>query len=156
MFIVTGGENIISVLSLRRWNDYNISAGEQITGYGAGNNCVGGVNGCYGSEISLSSWIPLWGGLLPESDGAAERVLASLQSSGLIQEGGVLTTTVPSGQQWDSPNAWPPLVLLTIEGLRAVGLNSANTLAVSLDILTLATLRTLTLRSLYFTCCRMK
>jgi hypothetical protein len=35
----------------------------------------------------------------------------------LIKQGGVATTLVPTGQQWDFPNSWPPLVLLTIEGL---------------------------------------
>lgn len=55
----------------------------------------------------------------------------SLENSGLVQPGGVLTTdTLGSGQQWDAPNAWPPLVLLTIEGLRKQTDNDAQRLAV--------------------------
>jgi neutral trehalase len=114
-----------------RWNDYNVTAGEQIIGYGAGNGCVGGVNGCNGEELTVSSWVPLWAGLLPvDHDG--QQVVASLQNSGLIQAAGVLTTTVPSGQQWDSPNAWPPLVLLIIEGLHTLESTTADALAVRL------------------------
>lgn len=44
--------------------------------------------------------------------------------------GGVLTTSVTSGQQWDAPNAWPPLVLLLIEGIRTLQVDSAVDLAV--------------------------
>lgn len=40
-----------------------------------------------------------------------------------------MTTSVTSGQQWDAPNAWPPLVLLLIEGLIALKVDLAVTLA---------------------------
>jgi len=43
-------------------------------------------------------------------------MVASIKSSGIIQPGGGLTTTVHSGQQWDSPNAWPPLEHMLVEG----------------------------------------
>lgn len=47
-----------------------------------------------------------------------ENIVISFFQSGLIQPGGILTTlTDDTGQQWDSPNAWAPLVLMTIEGL---------------------------------------
>lgn len=42
----------------------------------------------------------------------------------------MLTTTLRSGQQWDSPNAWPPLVDLTIEGLARLNVPAAAALAV--------------------------
>lgn len=113
-----------------RWNDYNTTAGQQILGYGAGSGCVGGVNGCDGREVSVSSWVPLWAGLLPE-EFDEDRVVDALKTSGLIQVAGILTTTVSSGQQWDSPNAWPPLVLLIIEGLFEIDTSSSNGLAVS-------------------------
>jgi alpha,alpha-trehalase len=31
------------------------------------------------------------------------------------------TTVIPSGQQWDAPNGWPPLEWLTIQGVRRYG-----------------------------------
>jgi len=61
------------------------------------------------------------------------RVVSSLKESGLIQIGGVLTTTAISSQQWDAPNAWPPLQLLLIEGLIATGLNDARLTAETLE-----------------------
>jgi alpha,alpha-trehalase len=57
----------------------------------------------------------------------------SLKASDLIQAAGVLTTKIESGQQWDSPNAWPPLVLLTVEGLRRLAISDASDLAVGLS-----------------------
>jgi alpha,alpha-trehalase len=38
-----------------------------------------------------------------------------------LKPGGFVTTNIPSGQQWDSPNGWPPLEWMTIEGLRRYG-----------------------------------
>jgi len=38
-----------------------------------------------------------------------------------LRPGGLLTTPVPSGQQWDAPNAWAPLEYLAIVGLSRYG-----------------------------------
>lgn len=35
-----------------------------------------------------------------------------------LKSGGVVTTLVNSGQQWDAPNGWAPLQWMTIQGLR--------------------------------------
>jgi alpha,alpha-trehalase len=40
-----------------------------------------------------------------------------------LRPGGLLTTPVPSGQQWDAPNAWAPLEYLAILGLNRYGQN---------------------------------
>lgn len=102
--------------SLNAWNDYNLTSGQLNT------------NGI----TSISSFIPLWAGLL---DGwSADSKLATLDSfinSGLHQVGGILTTTFDSSQQWDAPNAWPPLVWFTIEGLIRLDLEESINLAVS-------------------------
>ena len=39
----------------------------------------------------------------------------------LLRPEGVVPTTVVSGQQWDAPNGWAPLVWLTVGGLRRYG-----------------------------------
>lgn len=39
----------------------------------------------------------------------------------LLRAGGLLTTTITSGQQWDSPNGWAPLQWIAIQGLRRYG-----------------------------------
>ena len=47
-----------------------------------------------------------------------------------LRPGGLLTTPVPSGQQWDAPNAWAPLEYLAILGLNRYGQNAlADTVA---------------------------
>lgn len=38
-----------------------------------------------------------------------------------LKEGGLITTLVESGQQWDAPNGWAPLHMIVIEGLRNYG-----------------------------------
>ncbi|MGI4736917.1 MAG: alpha,alpha-trehalase TreA [Janthinobacterium lividum] len=47
----------------------------------------------------------------------AKQVAQQLQNE-FLRPGGLLTTTNPSGQQWDAPNAWAPLEYLSIVGLR--------------------------------------
>ncbi len=90
-----------------------------------------------GSAVSIASWIPMWAGILPASSEnstvVGNKLVASLQNSQLIQAAGVLTTTLPTGQQWDSPNAWPPLVWFTIEGLNVLDTTESINLAVSLE-----------------------
>ena len=38
-----------------------------------------------------------------------------------LKAGGLVTTTVESGQQWDSPNGWAPLQWIAIDGLARYG-----------------------------------
>lgn len=45
-----------------------------------------------------------------------------------LKDGGLVTTPVHSGQQWDAPNAWAPLQWIAIKGLRNYGFDDlANT-----------------------------
>eukprot|EP00437_Effrenium_voratum_P008531 CAMPEP_0181429548 /NCGR_PEP_ID=MMETSP1110-20121109/17259_1 /TAXON_ID=174948 /ORGANISM="Symbiodinium sp., Strain CCMP421" /LENGTH=545 /DNA_ID=CAMNT_0023552825 /DNA_START=51 /DNA_END=1687 /DNA_ORIENTATION=- len=68
---------------------------------------------------------PLWAGL-----GKKDRAfLEALKTSGLLQVGGASTTLLPSGQQWDAPNAWAPLQLMLVEGLEQMQLPGATELA---------------------------
>ncbi|MEL6624103.1 MAG: alpha,alpha-trehalase TreF [Bacteroidota bacterium] len=43
-----------------------------------------------------------------------------------LQPGGVLTTAVETGQQWDAPNGWAPLQWMTIAGLRNYDQNALS------------------------------
>jgi alpha,alpha-trehalase len=36
----------------------------------------------------------------------------------LLRPGGIATTTVKTGQQWDEPNGWAPLQWIAVDGLR--------------------------------------
>jgi neutral trehalase len=63
-------------------------------------------------DSAASNYLPLWSNAiesLVSSQEEAKAIVESFLNSGLLQVGGVLTTTFESGQQWDSPNAWPPL-----------------------------------------------
>ncbi|DBA96181.1 TPA: hypothetical protein ACH3X1_015660 [Trebouxia sp. C0004] len=57
----------------------------------------------------VSQYIPLWVGLADLGSPQAEAVTKSFFRSGLIQPGGIATSTFNSSQQWDFPNCWAPL-----------------------------------------------
>jgi alpha,alpha-trehalase len=50
----------------------------------------------------------------------AHAMAAALRQK-LREPGGLGTTEIENGQQWDRPNGWPPLQYLAIEGLEAKG-----------------------------------
>ena len=69
-------------------------------------------------HISAAGLYPLFAGLAtPEqADG-----MAALAQTHLLAPGGLRTTSVNTGQQWDSPNGWAPLQWVGVEGLRRYG-----------------------------------
>ena len=85
------------------------------------------------SALSISQWVPMWGGLAAGKD--IEHMLSVLYKSELLQDAGVLTTLAENtGQQWDSPNAWAPLVMFTIEGLIRTGIPGGAYLAQNISV----------------------
>jgi alpha,alpha-trehalase len=54
------------------------------------------------------------------SDQQAGQVAREVRSQ-LLGQGGLRTTTVRTGQQWDAPNGWAPLQWIAVEGLRRYG-----------------------------------
>jgi alpha,alpha-trehalase len=62
-----------------------------------------------------SNWFPVWAGAYDTA--YTSQILESLENSGLLQIGGVLSTDLASGQQWDSPNTWAPHQSLIAEVL---------------------------------------
>ncbi|CAI5723127.1 hypothetical protein KXD40_000562 [Peronospora effusa] len=80
--------------------------------------------------VSVSDYTPLWAKAYNATNiDRLKNVVTSLKNSGLIQVGGVQTTTTFSGQQWDSPNAWPPEQDIVVEGLLAVNTTESHNLA---------------------------
>jgi alpha,alpha-trehalase len=67
---------------------------------------------------TLAAAAPLYFGLATDEQGRA--VSATLKRE-FLKPGGFVTSLIPSGQQWDAPNGWPPLEWLTIEGVRRYG-----------------------------------
>ncbi len=66
-------------------------------------------------------------GMMPLFFGIADEEKARLQAETMVNEllapGGLLTTPVASGQQWDEPNGWAPLQWIAVKGLEKYALN---------------------------------
>ena len=69
----------------------------------------------------LTTFYPLWAGIATREQAA--RVAANL--SEFEQPGGLQTSTVASGNQWDAPFGWAPLQLIAVQGLRRYGFSEA-------------------------------
>src|SRR5260370_15158553 len=67
---------------------------------------------------TLAAASPLYFGLATPEQGRA--VAARLERE-FLKPGGFVTTLIPSGQQCEAPNGWPPLEWLAIEGVRRYG-----------------------------------
>ena len=65
----------------------------------------------------LTTFYPLWAGIASKEQAA--RVAANLPM--FERPGGLQTSTVASGDQWDAPFGWAPLQMIAVEGLRRYG-----------------------------------
>ena len=69
-------------------------------------------------QLTAAALFPLY--LKVATDDKASRTASAVQSQ-LVKEGGLLTTAVNNGQQWDAPNGWAPLQWAAVEGLNHYG-----------------------------------
>jgi alpha,alpha-trehalase len=69
-------------------------------------------------RLSAATLYPLFTGVASQDQG--HRVADTVREE-LLAAGGVSTTTVNTGQQWDRPNGWAPLQWIAVAGLRAYG-----------------------------------
>lgn len=72
-----------------------------------------------------SNVAPLWAAILDEDDTKkfSKRALNYLKEKEVLDfPGGIPTSLINSGEQWDYPNAWPPLQAFIIQGLDRSGL----------------------------------
>jgi alpha,alpha-trehalase len=67
------------------------------------------------ARISAATLYPLFTSLASKPQAAA---VAATVSRDLLKAGGIVTTPLMSGQQWDAPNGWPPLQWIGVSGLR--------------------------------------
>ena len=65
--------------------------------------------------VTAATVVPLF--LQVASEAQAQAVEGTV-SGKLLQVGGLATTLVTSGQQWDQPNGWAPLQWMAVVGLR--------------------------------------
>ncbi|GGE71958.1 alpha,alpha-trehalase TreF [Sphingomonas prati] len=69
-------------------------------------------------SVSAAMLYPLFSGLATPDQATAT---ANLVKTRLLGTGGLRTTTVRTGQQWDEPNGWAPLVWIAVGGLDRYG-----------------------------------
>ncbi|WP_206675568.1 alpha,alpha-trehalase TreF [Solimonas terrae] len=67
-------------------------------------------------RLSAATLFPLFVGVADTRQAAA---VAGTVRRSLLMPGGLATTTVATGQQWDRPNGWAPLQWIAVVGLRA-------------------------------------
>jgi alpha,alpha-trehalase len=69
-------------------------------------------------RLSAATLYPLFVGLASAHQAGA---VAATARHRLLEPGGVVTTPLATGQQWDSPNGWAPLQWIAVSGLRDYG-----------------------------------
>lgn len=69
-------------------------------------------------NITMAGCFPLFMGI---ADQQQSILVAKLAEEKLLGEGGMLTTTLQTGQQWDAPNGWAPLQWIAYKGFTDYG-----------------------------------
>ena len=69
-------------------------------------------------HLTLAGVFPLYAKIATTKQAAA---VAKRLERDFLKEGGLVTTLIETGQQWDAPNGWAPLQWVAIEGLRNYG-----------------------------------
>ena len=72
------------------------------------------VTGEYTGRVTAAAAAPLY--FRVANDDLAKMQAQTIKNE-LLQDGGIVTTPINSGQQWDAPNGWAPLQWLTVKGL---------------------------------------
>ncbi|TWI55591.1 alpha,alpha-trehalase [Pseudomonas duriflava] len=72
-------------------------------------------------QITAATLYPLFAGVA--SPERARQTAATVETH-LVKSGGLATTQVQNGQQWDKPNGWAPLQWIAVDGLRRYGHDS--------------------------------
>lgn len=69
-------------------------------------------------RITLAGVFPLYAKIATSKQA---KTMAERLEKDFLKDGGLVTTLVDNGQQWDSPNGWAPLQWVAIQGLREYG-----------------------------------
>jgi alpha,alpha-trehalase len=115
-------QRYLFVASRGQWIDYDLEAGASTIDTAMHQD----------QTVCASNFFPIWGGLLAhletaEAANIALDALETFEKSGLLCVGGVAATLVSdSGQQWDYPNAWPPVQLLLYEAFSSIAAQFAT------------------------------
>jgi alpha,alpha-trehalase len=72
-------------------------------------------------HVSAAAYYPLFFGVASAEQAAlTQKTVSPL----LLKAGGISTSAVVTGQQWDAPNGWAPLQWIAVEGLRSYGFSA--------------------------------
>jgi alpha,alpha-trehalase len=108
-----------------KWRDYWMSATDRVSPRDDVLNAS-----------KISEYYPIWADVdFYDASIDLDEVFESFRSSDLLQSYGMQTTTLSqnvTGQQWDSPNAWSPLQLISVEMLLSLNLPAAKEAASTL------------------------
>ncbi|KAG7108834.1 Trehalase like protein [Verticillium longisporum] len=112
--------------TLSGYFDYNLTSGAQDTFVPADDDTteVEAAGAPEGQQVyfSVAQFYPFWTGAAPAHiknnplavKTAFERVATYLDT----KDGGIPATNLQTGEQWDQPSVWPPLMHILMEGLR--------------------------------------
>jgi alpha,alpha-trehalase len=70
------------------------------------------------SQVTAATLYPLF---VAVASPARARAVAATVAHDLLEPGGIVTTRLTTGEQWDSPNGWAPLQWLAVDGFRHYG-----------------------------------
>jgi alpha,alpha-trehalase len=76
------------------------------------------------ARLSAATFYPLFVGLASDREAAA---VARTSIPALLRPGGIVTTPIETGEQWDAPNGWAPVQWIAVSGLRRYGQSSLAT-----------------------------
>jgi alpha,alpha-trehalase len=74
-------------------------------------------------RVSAATLYPLFTGAASDTQAAA---VAKTTIQELLKAGGIVTTPLTTGQQWDSPNGWAPIQWIAVAGLGRYGQRSLS------------------------------
>ncbi|PSN69524.1 trehalose [Corynespora cassiicola Philippines] len=105
--------------------DYNLTSGTNNIYTIADNSTVRDDNAGApsGQQVwfSIAQFYPFWTGAVPESikndPTVLRRVYARIEELLDDRDGAISATNLQTGQQWDEPNVWPPLMHILMQGL---------------------------------------
>jgi len=69
-------------------------------------------------HVTAATLYPLFTRVASEAQAAS---VAKVVEAELLKPGGIVATTLTTGQQWDAPNGWAPLQWIAVEGLNGFG-----------------------------------
>ena len=111
----------------RCWRDLTLAGGVE-AGKGGGGLVFRSLP--HSRALTAACFAPLWTPLPPSPH--ARDAVAGLAASGLVGVGGVATSLIESGEQWDGANAWPPLQAVLADGCADAGCPAGDALATAI------------------------